>query len=78
MGTGRDKSEFFAKKLREYRKLRRECQCMFWGRFGVSQSRGSRFEIGAEIPPPIEILLRLYLNGRISDCDLQSAKSTKL
>lgn len=31
--------------LREYRKARRESQLCFWSRFGVTQSRGSRFEI---------------------------------
>lgn len=56
--------------LREYRKTRRENQCRFWSRFGVTQSRGSRFELGSEIPPPVAILLKLYLNGVITDNDL--------
>lgn len=60
--------------LRDYRKSRRECQAMFWSRFGVTQSRGSRFETGKGLPSPIAILLRLYLNGKVSDCDLQEAK----
>ncbi len=63
--------------LREYRKSRRECQAMFWSRFGVTQSRGSRFEMGSEMPSPIAILLRLYLNGKITDHDLQQAKPGK-
>lgn len=57
--------------LREYRKRIRESQDRFWARFGVSQSRGSRFEQGAEIPIPIIILLGLYLNGMITDGDLK-------
>jgi hypothetical protein len=56
--------------LREYRKTRRESQFRFWSRFGVTQSRGSRFEMGTEIPPPVTILLKLYLEGVITDSDL--------
>lgn len=62
--------------LREYRKARRESQCRFWGRFGVTQSRGSRFELGSEIPPPVAILLALYLEGIITDGDLRHARSS--
>jgi len=56
--------------LRNLRQTRRESQCCFWSRFGVTQSRGSRFEMGAEIPPPVAILLKLYLDGIITDSDL--------
>lgn len=56
--------------LREYRKTRRESQFRFWSRFGVTQSRGSRFEMGTEIPLPVTILLKLYLDGVITDSDL--------
>lgn len=56
--------------LREYRRTRRENQGRFWSRFGVTQSRGSRFEMGSEIPPPVAILLKLYLDGVITDNDL--------
>lgn len=60
--------------IRDYRKARRESQTRFWGRFGVSQSRGSRFELGREIPAPVVILLRLYWEGVVSDGDLWRAK----
>lgn len=60
--------------LREYRKTRRESQFCFWSRFGVTQSRGSRFEMGTEIPPPIAILLKLYFDGIITDGDLFRAR----
>ena len=56
--------------LREYRKTQRESQSRFWSRFGVTQSRGSRFEMGTEIPPHVAILLKLYLDGAITDGDL--------
>lgn len=66
------------KSLREYRIARLENQTRFWSRFGVTQSRGSRFELGMEIPAPVSILLKLYLNGVIDDEDLTSAKSEAL
>ena len=60
--------------LREYRKARRESQFLFWSRFGVTQSRGSRFELGAEIPAPVAILLTLYLDGVVTDGDLHAVR----
>ncbi len=60
--------------LREYRRSRQENQFQFWWRFGVTQSRGSRFEMGAEIPPSVAILLKLYLDGKITDHDLRQAE----
>jgi len=56
--------------LRQYRKARFESQTEFWARFGVTQSRGSRFEMGTEIPAPVAILLNLYIKGIINDGDL--------
>ena len=58
-----------------FRKTKKESQRRFWARFGVTQSRGSRFESGAEIPPPVSILLGLYLTKTISDSDLGRAES---
>ena len=66
------------RRLREYRKTRRESQHCFWSRFGVTQSRGSRFEMGTEIPPPIAILLKLYFEGVITDKDLWRVKSKRI
>lgn len=60
--------------IREYREARRESQKRFWGRFGVTQSRGSRFELGKAIPAPVVILLRLYWEGLVSEGDLRRAK----
>lgn len=60
--------------LLKYRKEIRESQGLFWARFGVTQSRGSRFEKGAsEIPTPVAILLGLYFNGVVTDSDLKQA-----
>jgi hypothetical protein len=56
--------------LRQLRISKRESQEKFWGRFGVTQSSGSRFETGLAIPAPVAILLKLYVNGKLSDGDL--------
>lgn len=69
-----DKNFLSSEVLRESRKARSESQTQFWGRFGVSQSRGSRFELGLELPPPVAILTSLYLEGAISDGDLWRAR----
>lgn len=66
------------KSLREYRIARLENQTRFWSRFGVTQSRGSRFELGMDIPAPVSILLKLYLNGVINDEDLSNVQSEAL
>lgn len=65
-----------ADELRKYRRSKRESQGLFWSRFGVTQSRGSRFEKGAEIPKPVAILLELYLNGVLTDGDLGVARGS--
>ncbi|CAG4890224.1 helix-turn-helix domain-containing protein [Paraburkholderia saeva] len=57
-----------------FRKKKKESQRRFWARFGVTQSRGSRFESGAEIPAPVAILLGLYFTKTISDSDLGRAE----
>ena len=56
--------------LKQFRISKRESQEKFWGRFGVTQSSGSRFETGLGIPPPVAILVKLYVKGRLSDGDL--------
>ncbi|HZV67431.1 MAG TPA: helix-turn-helix transcriptional regulator [Telluria sp.] len=56
--------------LRQFRISKRESQEKFWGRFGVTQSSGSRFETGLGIPAPVAILVKLYLIGKLSDGDL--------
>ena len=56
--------------LKRLRTSKRESQEKFWARFGVTQSSGSRFETGLGIPPPVALLVRLYLDGKLSDADL--------
>lgn len=48
-------------------------QVEFWGKFGVNQRSGSRIERGQNMPLPISILVRLYLDGVIQDADLDRA-----
>lgn len=60
--------------LRRHRKKVRESQDRFWARFGVTQSRGSRFEQGAEIPTTVAILLGLYFKGVVKDSDLMQLR----
>lgn len=60
--------------LRGLRKIRRESQTRFWKRFGVTQSRGSRFEQGMQMPSPVKILIRLYMEGVVKERDLQQAR----
>lgn len=68
-----EKSELSPEVLKELRKTRRENQTRFWKRFGVTQSRGSRFEQGMEMPSPVKILMHLYFEGVVKEKDLLSA-----
>ncbi len=45
----------------------------FWTRYGVTQSGGSRYESGRNIPKPLAILLWLHRSGKVSDKDLADA-----
>lgn len=45
----------------------------FWAKYGVTQSGGSRYEAGRNIPKPLAILLWLHRSGRVSDKDLGEA-----
>ncbi|VFT37943.1 regulatory protein RsaL [Pseudomonas aeruginosa] len=47
-----------------------ESQETFWSRFGISQSCGSRFENGENLPFPIYLLLHFYIEGQITDRQL--------
>lgn len=71
---GTERVTLNAEVLRKLRLDRQESQTKFWRRFGVTQSRGSRFEMGVEIPPSVAILVKLYLEGTISDGDLWRAR----
>ena len=56
-----------------YRRKSGKNQSQFWSTFGVTQSGGSRYESGRNVPKPIALLLSLYANGKINDDDLTAA-----
>lgn len=68
--SGNDAGRLHSGELKRFRISKRESQEKFWGRFGVTQSSGSRFETGLGIPAPVAILVKLYLNGKLTDGDL--------
>lgn len=45
----------------------------FWVRYGVTQSGGSRYESGRNIPKPLTILIWLHRSGKLTDKDLAQA-----
>jgi hypothetical protein len=70
--AARDEADIDNAFIQAYRRRIKESQKVFWSRFGVTQSRGSRFELGANIPRPVMLLLRLYFTERITDDDISS------
>lgn len=53
--------------LKIKRKTMNMSQQTFWGMFGVTQAAGSRIEKDGKIPPPLGILLKLYIYGYLQD-----------
>lgn len=45
--------------IKTYRKKLRMNQSEFWSRVGTTQSGGSRYESGRDIPEPVQILLNV-------------------
>jgi hypothetical protein len=68
--TSRDKTL-----IRDLRHIMQENQTQFWLRFGVTQTRGSRFERGKPIPLSVLLLIRLYLLRIIDDTHLLQVRS---
>ena len=58
-------------KLVDLRKETGENQETFWRRFGVTQSGGSRYETGRDMPRPVSELLRLV---HVEGIDLERAR----
>ncbi|UIF90904.1 helix-turn-helix transcriptional regulator [Cupriavidus sp. UYPR2.512] len=48
-----------AQRLRRLRHKAELSQTLFWGRIGVSQQRGSRYETGAEMTKDVTLLVEL-------------------
>jgi transcriptional regulator with XRE-family HTH domain len=60
---------------REIRRRRGMNQQQFWGSIGVTQSGGSRYESGRNIPKPVRELLRLV---HVDQIDLSLINKTDL
>lgn len=52
---------YTADEIRRTRKERRLTQGEFWAALGITQSGGSRYESGRDIPPPVQLLLNIAL-----------------
>lgn len=61
------------KNIQFNRKLSGLNQQQFWSRFGITQSGGSRYESGRNIPKPAAMLIWLREADKITDQDLQNA-----
>lgn len=61
--------------LRAYRVSRNENQTEFWGRFGVTQSAGSRYESGREVPAPLALLVLAFAEGVLDDSHLSKLRA---
>ncbi len=62
------------KNLADYRRTQGLNQSAFWSRYGVTQSGGSRYESGRDLPTPVAILVWLRETGRLTDADLEAAR----
>lgn len=60
-------------RMQEIRKSEGLNQMQFWGRYGITQSGGSRYEDGRTIPRPAAMLIWLHQSGKLSDQDLAAA-----
>ncbi len=59
---------------REKRQKMGKNQAEFWRPFCVTQSGGSRYEQGRDIPAPVKLLMALRELGKITDDDLRDAR----
>ena len=57
--------------IKDYRRKHQLNQSAFWSRVGVTQSGGSRYESGRNMPRPVRELLRLV---HVEQIDIQRVK----
>ena len=67
------KPRFDLSNLTAYRKKLGLNQQAFWSGLGVTQSGGSRYESGRNLPPPVALLLTLRETGKITPAALEAA-----
>lgn len=72
-GTAMAKPKFDLSNLADYRKKLRMNQHAFWSGLGVTQSGGSRYETGRNLPRPAALLLTLRETGKITVAELEAA-----
>jgi transcriptional regulator with XRE-family HTH domain len=60
--------------LADYRKSQGLNQSNFWKRLGITQSGGSRYESGRNVPNPVKLLLALAELGIVTDESLDKAR----
>jgi hypothetical protein len=51
------------KDIRKTRTLIGENQTVFWGRFGLTQTTGCRYEQGRRIPKPVKMLIEISIGA---------------
>lgn len=61
--------------IRTFRRNSGMNQTQFWSMFGMTQSAGSRFESGRNIPEPLAVLLVLCERGKVGEKDLRDARA---
>lgn len=59
--------------VREYRKALGESQTTFWGRFGVTQSGGCRYETERNMTIQVAALIWLVDTKKLNEVDLAKA-----
>lgn len=69
------KPKFDLNNLVDYRKKIGANQTAFWSGLGVTQSGGSRYESGRNLPKPTALLLTLRETGKITQKDIDGALS---
>lgn len=69
------KAKFDINNLAEYRKKLGLNQSAFWSELGITQSGGSRYESGRNLPAPVALLLTLRETEKITSKDLATAKA---
>lgn len=67
------KAKFDITDIAGYRKKLGLNQQTFWSSLGVTQSGGSRYESGRNLPRPVAVLLLLRETGKVKPADIEAA-----
>jgi transcriptional regulator with XRE-family HTH domain len=62
------------KGLKAYRHSRGKSQTQFWTRFGVTQSGGSRYESGRDLPTPVAMLVLAHSEGMLDEKSVEERR----